>query len=169
MKKTSLFIVLLSLAFTCAAQQPNSDSGGAATPPQGQQDQPMQMQMQMQQMQQMESRMQAMRALMERIQNTKDPEERQRLLDEHAQSMQQGMMMMGRMMPAPGGGQRQGGQCAETDAACQMQRMQNQQQMMGQHMGMMRMMMEQMMGQMMQREAQPEAGETPPQNHDAPH
>jgi len=167
MKKTSLFIVLLSFAFTCAAQQPSSDRG-AATPPQSQQDQ--QMQMQMQQMQQMESRMQAMRALMERIQNTNDPEERQRLLDEHAQSMEQGMMMMGRMMPGPGGGQRQGGQCAETDAACQMQRMQNQQQMMGQHMGMMRMMMEQMMGQMMQREAQPEAGETPAQqNHDAHH
>jgi periplasmic protein CpxP/Spy len=168
MKKASLFIVMLSFAFASAAQQPNGDRGGAATPPQSQQDQ--QMQMQMQQMQQMEGRMQAMRALMERIQNTKDPEERQRLLDEHAQSMQQGMMTMGRMMPGPGGGQRQGEQCAETDAACQMQRMQDQQQMMGQHMGMMRMMMEQMMGQMVQREAQPQTGETPAQqNHDAHH
>ena len=65
MKKTFLFIALLSFAFASAAQQPNSDRGGAAAPPQSQQDQ--QMQMQMQQMQQMESRMQAMRALMERI------------------------------------------------------------------------------------------------------
>ena len=107
-----------------------------------------------------------MRALMERIQNTEDPEERQRLMDEHAKSMQQGMMMMGDTMR----GQAQGGQCAANDTACGMQRMQGQQDMMRQHMGMMQMMMQQMMGQMMQREAQPEAGETPEQqNHEEHH
>ena len=93
--------------------------------------------------------MEAMRALMARIQSTKDPEERQRLLDEHAKSMQQGMTMMGQMMGGAAGGQKQAGQCAQNDTSCQMQRMQGQQQMMSQHMGMMQMMMEQMMGQMM--------------------
>ena len=164
MKKAYWFIALSSFAFACAAQQPDSGRGDAATTPQSQ-DNP-QMRMQMQQMQQMESRMQAMRALMERIQNTEDPEERQRLMDEHAKSMQQGMMMMGDMMR----GQAQGGQCAANDTTCGMQRMQGQQDMMRQHMGMMQMMMQQMMGQMMQREAQPEAGETPEQqNHEEHH
>lgn len=157
MKKAYWFIALSSFALACAAQQPDSGPGDAATTPQSQ-DNP-QMRMQMQQSQQMERRMQAMRALMERIQNTEDPEERQRLMDEHAKSMQQGMMMMGDMMR----GQAQGGQCAANDTACGMQRMQGQQDMMRQHMG----MMQQMMGQMMQREAQPEAGETPEQqNHE---
>jgi hypothetical protein len=158
MKKTYLFVALSSVAFACAAQEPNSDKGSAATPPQSQQ----QMQMQMQQMEQMESRMQAMREMMAKIQSAKDPEERKRLLDEHAKAMQQGMTMMGQMMGGPGG-QAQAGQCAQSDTACQMQRMQGQQQMMGQKMGMMQMMMEQMMGQMMQREAKPPAGETPQQ------
>jgi hypothetical protein len=166
MKKAYWFVALSSFAFAfvCAAQQPDGDRGDAATTPQSQ-DNP-QMRMQMQQMQQMESRMQAMRALMERIQNTEDPEERQRLMDEHAKSMQQGMMMMGDMMR----GQPQGGQCAANDTACGMQRMQGQQDLMRQHMGMMQMMMQQMMGQMMQRETQPEAGEKPDQqNHEEHH
>ena len=153
MKKAYWFIALSAFAFVCAAQQPDSDRGDAATTPQSQDNPQMRMQMQ-----QMESRMQAMRALMERIQNTEDPAERQRLMDEHAKSMQQGMMMMGDMMR----GQAQGGQCAANDTACGMQRMQGQQDMMRQHMGMMQ--------QMMQREAQPEAGETPEQqNHEEHH
>ena len=165
MKKICLFVVLWSFAFASVAQQPRSGQGNAATSLQNQQ-----MQMQMQQMQQMESRMQAMRALMERIQSTKDPEERQRLMDEHAQSMQQGMTMMGQMMRGPGGGQAQGGQCAENDAECRMQRMQGQQQMMSQHMGMMQMMMEQMMGQMMRRGAEGESRENGQgQNHEEHH
>jgi hypothetical protein len=141
MKKAYWFIALSSFAFACAAQQPDRDRGDAATTPQSQDNPQMRMQMQqMQQMQQMESRMQAMRALMERIQNTEDPEERQRLMDEHAKSMQQGMMLMGDMMR----GQAQGGQCAANDTACGMQRMQGQQDMLRQHMGMMQMMMQQM-------------------------
>jgi len=168
MRNAYWFIALSSFAFAfaCAAQQPDSGPGDAATTPQSQDNPQMRMQMQqIQQMQQMESRMQAMPALMERIQNTEDPEERQRLMDEHAKSMQQGMMM-GDMMR----GQAQGGQCAAYDTACGMQRMQGQQDMLSQHMGMMQMMMQQMMGQMMQREAQPEAGEAPEQqNHEEHH
>jgi hypothetical protein len=168
MKKMCLLALLSSVAFAVGAQQPNSGQGNAATPPQSQQNQ--QMQMQMQQMQQLEGRMQAMRAQMEAIQKTKDPAERQRLLDEHAKSMQQGMMMMGQMMGGPGGAQAQGGR-AQNDTQCQMQRMQGQQQMMGQQMGMMQKMMEQMMGQMMmQSGVPPQTGETPKQqNHEEHH
>ena len=170
MTKTLLLIVLSSVAFGINAQQSNS---GQAKPPAPTQNQQPQMQAQMQQM---EGRMAEMRALMERIQKTEDPAERQRLLDEHARSMQQGMMMMGQMMHGPGGGQ--GPQCAQNDTQCQMQRMQGQQQMMGQQMGMMQSMMEQMMGQMMgmmqqgaKPEAKPEAksGDKDQQDHEAHH
>ena len=111
-----------------------------------------------------------MRALMERIQKSSDPAERQRLLDEHARLMQQGMMMMGQMMHGPGG---QDPQCAQNDTPCQMQRMQGQQQMMGQQMGMMQSMMQQMMGQMMgmmQQGAKPDAkpGDKDQQDHEEP-
>ena len=159
MNKTYWLIVLSSAAFAAAAQQPDGGQDSPATP-HGQQ----------MQMQQMESRMQAMRTLMERIQNTEDPEERQRLLDEHAKSMQQGMMMMGEMMRGQGGGgPMQGGQCAQNDTQCRLQGMQGQQRMIGHHMGMMQMMMEQMMGQMMQREAQPPPAETPQTQDHAEH
>ena len=159
MNRTYWLIAASSAAFAAAAQQPDAGPDSPATPPQSQQ----------MQMQQMESRMEAMRTLMERIRNTEDPEERQRLLDEHAQSMQKGMMMMGEMMRGQGGGPVQGGQCAQNDTQCRMQGMQGQQQMMGHHMGMMQMMMEQMMGQMMQREAQPPAGEAPQTQGHAEH
>jgi len=43
--------------------------------------------------------------------------------------------------------------CADNDMQCRMQRMQNQQGMMGQRMGMMQMMMQQMMEHMMQQDA----------------
>ena len=164
MNKTYWLMVLSSAAFAAAAQQPDGGQDSHATPPQRSADQ-----MQQMQMQQMETRMQAMRTLMERIQNTEDPEERQRLLDEHATSMQQGMMMMGEMMRGQGGGPMQGGQCAQNDTQCRMQGMQGQQRMMGHHMGMMQMMMEQMMGQMMQREAQPPTGDAPQTQDHAEH
>jgi len=114
-----------------------------------------------QQMQQMQSRMQQMQEQMERIQSTQDPEERERLLREHMQSMHAGMMTMGQMMgggmgrgPGPGS-QGQMPQCAAGDTECRMDRMQQGQQMMGQRMAMMQMMMQQMTEQMMQRHAVP--------------
>jgi hypothetical protein len=103
----------------------------------------------MPQMQQMQSRMQAMREQMARIHATADPEERQRLMQEHMQSMHEGMMTMNEMMRgamAPG----QARECQQTDTECRMNQMQTQQQMMGQRMGMMQQMMEQMVEQMTQ-------------------
>src|SRR6185369_1325391 len=100
MTKRLLLIVLSLVAFGANAQQSNNGQANRAEPAQSQQSQ---MQAQMQQMQQMEGRMAEMRALMERIQKSSDPAERQRLLDEHARLMQQGMMMMGQMMHGPGG------------------------------------------------------------------
>jgi hypothetical protein len=104
---------------------------------------------QTEQLRQMQTRMQGMREQMARIHATEDPEERQRLMQEHMQSMHEGMMMMGQMMRGPMA-QRQPRQCQEGDAECRMNQMQMQQQMMGQRMGMMQEMMEQMMEQMMQ-------------------
>ena len=165
MNKTFWLIVVSSAAFAAAAAAAgwrSGQPGNAAT-------KSADGQMQQVAMQQMESRMGAMRTLMERIRNTERPEERQRLLDEHAKSMQKGMMMMGEMMRGQSGGLVQGGQCAQNDTQCRMQGMQGQQQMMGHHMGMMQMMMEQMMGQMMQREARPPAGEAPETQDHAEH
>jgi hypothetical protein len=112
-------------------------------------------------MAQMQARMATMQALMERLRNTKDPEERQRLLQEHMQSMQQGMTMMGEMMRGPMGSPQQ---CQRNDTDCRVGRMQMQQQMMGQRMGMMQQMMQQMSEHMMLQE-QPGRGPgavTPP-------
>jgi 2-methylcitrate dehydratase PrpD len=98
--------------------------------------------------------MQAMQALMERIQATEDPEERRRFMQEHMQSMRQGMMTMGEMMRVPmGQGAGRGGragQCGQGDTNCRMEQMQIEQRMMGQNMGMMRQMMQQMMEHMQQ-------------------
>jgi hypothetical protein len=103
--------------------------------------------------------MQTMQAQMDRIHATQDPEERQRLMDEHMRSMREGMSMMGEMMRGGmgSGGSRTGetGHCAQSDMQCRMQGMQAQQGMTEQRMGMMQMMMEQMMGRM--REQPPEA------------
>ena len=110
-----------------------------------------------QQMQQM----QQMQAQMERIRATEDPEERERLLREHMQSMHAGMMMMGEMMRGgmnTGAGPERHGQmqrCAQRDTECRMDEMQEREQMMGQRMNMMQMMMQQMTEQMMQRHAVP--------------
>jgi hypothetical protein len=144
MVRQKILVLVLSLFAVAAIAQPPQGRGGAQMP---------------QQMQMMRAQMQAMQAQMERIQQTEDPAERRRLMQEHMQSMSQGMMMMGQMMGGamPGGPQRddqggaaQGAQCAEGDTQCQMNRMQMQQRMMGQQMGMMQQMMGQMMGHMMQ-------------------
>jgi hypothetical protein len=72
-------------------------------------------------------------------------------MQEHMQTMRSSMQMMDRMMrmenmPQGGGAGAQARQCAQGDAACQVEQMQQHQQMMQQHMA----MMQQMMGQMMQ-------------------
>ena len=92
--------------------------------------------------QQMMDRVKEMQAQMDKIRQTNDPKEREKLLAEHMKSMQDGMQMMrgtgGGMMGMMGGGQRgSGGQSA---------------QMMERRMDMMQMMMEQVMQhqQMMQ-------------------
>jgi len=48
--------------------------------------------------QQMQQRMQTMQEQMARLHETTDPAERRRLMQEHMQSMHEGMMMMGDMM-----------------------------------------------------------------------
>lgn len=98
----------------------------------------------MQGMEQMQARMQAMRAKMAQIQATEDPEERQRLMREHMQSMHESMTMMSEMM---GGAMAQGQmeQCQQGDGECRMDQMEKQQQMMGQRMGMMQEIMQQML------------------------
>jgi hypothetical protein len=147
MSRALLFSVLAFLSLGGLAQE--SGQGTQPTP-------------QTEQMQQMQTRMQAMREQMARIHATEDPEERQRLMQEHMRSMHEGMMMMGRMMGGPGA-QEPMRQCQEGDTECRMSQMQMQQQMMGQRMGMMQQMMEQMMEQMMQGRAleTPEAAEAP--------
>jgi hypothetical protein len=153
MKNGYLLIALSFFGFACAAQPANEDQASAQRSPE---------------LQQMQGRMEDMRELMARIHSTKDPQERQRLMHEHMQSMQQAMTMMGDMMR----GQRDvPGQapCAEGDTSCQMQRIQGQQQMMNQRMTMMQMMMEQMMGQMTQRDAEEPAAQPDKENHEAHH
>lgn len=95
----------------------------------------------------MQQRMQEMREQMARIHETQDPEERQRLMRQHMESMHQAMAAMQEAMRTQGG-ERQRQQCAQGDAGCQVEQLQMQQQMMGQRMGMMQMMMQQMMEQM---------------------
>ncbi len=128
--------------------------------------------------QDLQNRMQQMSEQMARIHSTQDPAERQRLMQAHMQSLNAGMMMMGQAMRGGmGAGQAQGQQCKPDDAACRLDRMQAQQDMMGRRMGMMQMMMQQMTEHMLQQPsgqpgnttpAQPPAGQTP-QDHDAHH
>ena len=99
------------------------------------------------QMAQMQAQMTNMQQLMSQIHSTKDPQERARLMQQHMQSLEHGMSMMGQMMHSPMG-QSQGAQCTQNDSQCQMHEMQMQQNMMGQRMGMMQMMMQQMMEHM---------------------
>jgi hypothetical protein len=157
MKKTTLFLILSLFSLTLFAQAQEQDSSGDTTP----------------QMEQMQTRM---RALMEQIQATEDPDERHRLMQEHMQGMHQGMMMMGEMMRGRMGqsadqGAGQGGrtqECQQNDMQCRVERMQMQQGAMGERMGMMQQMMQQMMEHMMQGQAtdQPAEGEA---NHEAHH
>ena len=130
MRKQSLLVALALLPIAALGQE---------TPGAAEQTTP--------QTQQMQSSMQAMHEEMARIHASQDPAERQRLLQEHMQSMHQGMMVMGQMMGPMGMGPRgPTQQCGQADAQCQIGQMQRQQEAMGQRM----MMMHQMMGQMMQ-------------------
>jgi hypothetical protein len=154
MKNSYLFIAMSSFAFACAAQPPSEAQPSAQGPPA---------------MQQIQGQMRDMQALMGRIHNTADPQERQRLMREHMQSIQQGLTMMGQMMRGEGDAPAQPRECAQGDTECRMQRMQGQQQMMNQRMSMMQMMMEQMMGQMSQRDAEEPAIKPDNENHEAHH
>src|SRR6187455_3252970 len=82
----------------------------------------------------MQGRMADMQALMERMRTTKDPAERQRLMAAHMRLMHDGMAMMGPMMHGSANEQQGERACADNDMQCRMQRMQNQQGMMGQRM-----------------------------------
>jgi len=95
-------------------------------------------------MEQLQARIQAMQEQMARIQSTEDPEQRQQLMQEHMQTLRESMGMMGQMMQRSMGQGPRGGQCPPNDTACQLNRMQVQQRMMGQRMGMMQQMMQQM-------------------------
>ena len=83
----------------------------------------------------MHGHMLEMRQQMARIQATGDLVERQRLMHEHMQSMQQHMNMMGAMHPEEQRGS--GSRCAENDAPCRMDEMRAENTMMRQRMGMM--------------------------------
>lgn len=157
MKASWLLTVSLLLPATLLAQAPAPET--STQPPTAQE---------------MQSRMQQMSEQMARIHGTQDPAERQRLMQEHMQSMNAGMTMMGQMMRGGMGPGRQGGaqgqQCKPDDAACRLDKMQGQQDMMNGRMGMMQMMMQQMTEHMMQQQpgqpgnttpAQPPAGQKP--------
>ena len=97
----------------------------------------------------MRAHMQAMHEQMERIHAAQDPEERQRLMSEHMQSMQESMGMMGRMgQSAPAESPRGQSQCAQGDMPCRMQEMQTQHGMMQERMSTMHQLMEQMVEHM---------------------
>lgn len=101
-----------------------------------------------QQFQQLQQSLQQMQQQMAQIQATQDPQERQRLMSEHMESLRHGMMtmmsMMGNMPHAELGPFVK--QCKEGDTACQLGNMQAHQELMQQYM----MMMQGMMGQMME-------------------
>lgn len=118
MKTSCSLIALLFLACACAAQPGRPPQAAPET-------------------MQMQAHMQQMRGLMQRIHGASDPAERQRLMAEHMQAMQQGMTMMGRMM---GGGA------------------------MGEHMSMMQMMMGQMRDHMTALPADAGSGDKPPES-----
>jgi hypothetical protein len=133
--RISLMALLLCapLAFAQAPANPPAPAGDAAAPNQ--------------QMQRMQANMKSMQDMMARIQATKDPAERQKLMQEHSKAMHAQMQMMGGM----GGGQMgmmHGGSMMSGDM------MKDHQAMLG------RMSMtEMMMGQMLQHQeaAQPPA------------
>lgn len=105
-------------------------------------------------MENMRSQMQTMHEQMKELKAAKDPERRKALMQQHMQSMREGMIMMGGM----NGVQNQMGQkamhekmneqiaCQQKDAACQRaQTMEHRQEGMQERMKMMQMMMQQMM------------------------
>jgi hypothetical protein len=152
MKAQLLSALLVLLPVTLFAQRPADESSSAVPTPQ-----------------QMQMSMQEMHEQMVRIHETDDPVERQRLLQEHMQSMHMGMMMMGRMMRD---GSRQ--ECAQGDAQCRMDQMQAHQEMMGERMSMMQMMMEQMTEHMVQHPSGAAASDQAPaggeqEDHEAHH
>lgn len=107
-----------------------------------------------QKMEHMHSHMQKMQEQMKQINATSDPEKRKALMQEHMQSMREGMMMMDKMdktqesMMSHGAMQKKSMpmDCKADDAQCQqMQSMQKSQNAMQERMQMMQMMMEQMM------------------------
>lgn len=109
----------------------------------------------------MQERHKKMQAQMERLSKTKDPKERQKILDEHWKTMHEGMdMMMGRggmgrgmmmggmgMMGPGGGGMGPGGRMGPGGGMGPMspEMMDQRQRRMEQRMDMMQMMMDQMM------------------------
>lgn len=127
----NMLILLLAVFSAATLAQEQGNGNGRRMP-------------QMEQMQQMQGRMQAMQEQMARIHETEDPAERQRLMQEHMESMHQGMMTMGQMMQRGMAGNAMA-PCDDGDTQCQMNRMQMSQRMMAQQMGMMHQMMEQMM------------------------
>jgi hypothetical protein len=148
MKKLPWCVLLSILSLSGAALAQDEDEAATAPPTQ-----------------QMQARMQAMREQMQAIHATEDPEERQRLMLAHMQSMHEGMTMMGEMMRGPMAGT-QSQQCAAGDTECRMNQMQTQQQMMGQRMGMMQQMMQQMMEQMLEQQG---ASSTQTEDHEEHH
>lgn len=117
-----------------------------------------------QQMEKMHSHMQTMQQQMKEIKATKNPEKRKALMQQHMQSMHEGMMMMGEMDNAQGMmmGKMDNAQgkishsamqekkermsCQQDDAQCQrIQTMEHRQEGMQERMKMMQMMMQQMM------------------------
>jgi len=102
------------------------------------------------QMAQMQERMKEMQSQMERIHKTKDPNERRKLMQEHMESMNQGMKMMrgmgGGMTMGMMGGQSGGmGPGMMRDDGKPAMDPKQRQDMMEKRMDMMHMMMEQMM------------------------
>jgi hypothetical protein len=138
MRKIYLTFVLAAAACACAAQQPNDRAEQPAS---------LERPIPMQGMPGMRNRMLEMRALMGRIRDASDPGERRRLMGEHMRAMQEGMAMMMNMVGGTAGPQ-PAPACAESDARCEMQRMQGEQQAMRQRMSMMQGMMGQMMEHM---------------------
>jgi hypothetical protein len=95
----------------------------------------------------MQGEMGEMRALMDRIHGTADPQERQRLMDEHMASMHRGMTAMGRMMDA-GDASGMRSDCAQNEMQCRMRQMQRDQGRMSERMRMMQTMMDEMRAHM---------------------
>tara|TARA_R110002110_G_scaffold12718_3_gene60875 strand:+ start:37449 stop:37997 length:549 start_codon:yes stop_codon:yes gene_type:complete len=107
-----------------------------------------------QKMQKMHGHMQTMQEQMKAIEAAEDPKKRRELMQQHMNSMREGMMMMGKMDQSKKEGMSPNAMqnkmmamdCKADDAQCQrMQSMQNRQDSMQERMNMMQIMMQQMM------------------------